>query len=319
MKLVIFLSIAISSVVNASSVDLLSDILPQGKNIEITVSGTTEGGKGMLGFFSKNDDSSWRGVTHFKIGVDNCFSEQAVSELEKNGITLKYRSSDAMLVGYRESVRWLKEQGTQYIFLSNYDVDSKTPKNFKEALEYMMDKTDRDFFETINLTYVGGAIQGRVLPHGCFRSGFEAKDLLFLAGQVTSLALGVSGAKTGNVGMTSLATNTSVATNNTSSIMKKNVQETPGKNAINSFDTKGVKINYNKPDWLRDDNRDVYVETDPKRLSGIRRTAEVDVVGVINKNLYSQEDGFVYSVAEVEQVLNSFKKIPYEVGNIKNK
>lgn len=316
MKFGLFSCLLISSILNAANIDTLSDILPEGKNIDIVVSGSADGKKGIVSFFSKNDDSKWKGVTHFKVAVNNCFAEQAVADLEKSGVSLNYRTSDGFLVGYRESTKWLKEQGAQYIYLSKYDVDSKEPKSFKEALGFMLEKSDRDFFELINLTYVGGATQGRVLPSGCFRGGFEAKDLVFLAGQVVSLAVGVAGAKSANTAMTSFAAHSSVASNNLADLQKKTIQNGNISGSKETVD-KNVKVNFTKPDWLQEGNKDVYVETDPKRLSGIGRIAEIEVMGIVDKNLYGEQDGFVFSIDEVEQVLGGFKNIPYTVGKIK--
>lgn len=319
MKFVLFLSLMVVSTLGGTNIDTLSDILPNGKNIEIIVSGSTEGKKGIVSFFSKDDDQKWKGVTRFKVAVNNCFAEQAVADLEKNGIHLKYRTSDGFLVGYRESIRWLKDQGAQYIFLSNYDVDSKEPKNFKEALEFMLEKSDREFFDLINLTYAGGATQGRVLPIGCFRGGFEARDLVFFAGQVVSLAVGVAGAKSANTSMTSLAAHSSVATNNITNLQKKTFQNPNGNGNISKdANENNAKVNFKKPDWLQDGNKDVIVETDPKRLSGIARISEIEVVGIIDKNLYAHKGGFVFSVDEVEQALDGYKKIPYELGKIQH-
>jgi hypothetical protein len=96
---------------------MLSQLLPKGDSLKIDISGTFSGKRGFLSSFSDNNDEKWIGKTDLMVNVDTCYSEDAATEITKKGYILKSRIADSTVVGYREAVKLLKDNGAKYIFV----------------------------------------------------------------------------------------------------------------------------------------------------------------------------------------------------------
>lgn len=221
-------------------------------NFSITVKGTEYGSRGFFGSFTQNTDKMWKGEVSLTVDVDHCVDEDAVLGLEKFGYNVKSRIGDSLVVGFREGIRRLKENGVRYVFIGSQDVSIykgvkyyhdkerhsvaaqsddevrnsvKTNMAFGEFFQSTL--TDKVFVQTKK---EAGFIPNSVISfnkawaNACFQKPQESgASILWAVGQVASLALGASAASAGNVDLNSLAANSSQAINYATSKDGKNI------------------------------------------------------------------------------------------------
>jgi hypothetical protein len=264
---------------------MLSQILPEGQELNIMATENFHGKRGFFSSMSKNDDPSWRGSATMIIDVRNCFSDENVQELAKSGIVFKSRIGDSAVVAYREAIKQFKKDGAKYIFVAKETDDHKNHTDIP-FLEYFQKYLTEEYTLNDQLRGVSkktGKINGffQTMDSRCTQdNSFKASDILWGVGQLASLALGAKGANMGNANMTSLATNTSHAVDNTATLMANGEK---GEN--------------------------------PKKVSGIATRTYVSLEASTTKDQYAGE-GYVFPIEDVEEHLAHYKVIPYETKDL---
>lgn len=128
----------------------------------------------------------------------------------------------------------------------------------------------------------------RQIANGCSsESKTNVNDALWFVGQVASLALGASAAKAGNVGLNSLAGNSSQAIN---------------------YATSG-------------NNKDSESENN-KALAGMPQVVRIGISGYVDPNYVDKNEpsmkvkGYLFPIEEIEEHLSYYMTIPYKVSKI---
>lgn len=282
-------------------------------NFSITVKGYEEGSRGLFASLSKNTDMMWSGEERLTVDIDHCVDEDAVLGLEKFGYDVKSRIGDSLVVGYREGIKRLKENGAKYIFVGAHHVfqykgDSKKYYYENKKLKIVSNddevrnsvKTDirfGDFFQSVltDKTFAQTKKETGVIPNvvsfnkawanTCFQKPENSSSSVFWAiGQVASLALGASAASAGNVDLNSLAANSSQAINYATSKDSRSIEQTTEKFS-------GMP-----------------------RILWLAMTGYVDP-GYIDKHQANMKvEGYLFPIEEVEEHLTHYMTIPYKVG-----
>lgn len=262
---------------------MLSQLMNDGHNLDIDVTGRTSGDRGYFASLSENNDVDWTGNASINVEINNCFSEESLQLDEKAGYIFKSRIADGTIVAYREAVKQLKKNGAKYIFVSARTKDHSI----------QIDKYFADFFQAYligdfslnddkrGVSKTTGELLNiwRSMDDRCFQdNSFKASDMFWLVGQVAALAIGAKGASGGNTNMASLAAHSSKAVDHTTNLAGGSI-------------------------------------VDNKMLSGIATRLTVSLGASIVANHYAGE-GYSFPIAEVEEHLTHYKVIPYNVKKI---
>jgi hypothetical protein len=293
---------------------MLSQLLPEGKDLQIIINGDMSGKRGYFESLSENNDLKWKSSINIYSKINNCANETYTQALNAAGYSLKSHIADGTIVAYREAIKQLKQNGAKYIFVGKSVYIGDLPEEiiFKEEKENCKDKlstndnpdknkleTNKSFGEYFQYllthdTFLDSEnIKVKNLPEACFqKSELKAADVFWGVGQLAAIAIGVKGAQMGNTNMASLGANTSHAVDNTSSLMKDE----------------------------RVSSLDLY--KDSNKLAGIARNVSVNIVGFVDKDYIEKNEpnknyyGYVFPVSEVEEHLSHYKVIPYDVKKI---
>ena len=289
-------------VVKTKEVMMLSQLMSDGHNLNIDVTGSVTGKRGFLSSLSENNDASWRGWVQINTVINNCFNEEAVQANAKAGYIFKSRIADGTVTAIRESAKQLKNNGAKYIFIGSQMSPSSQgyTKNINNENSIQVNQSFADYFQSILTKDIQlndikqGSIQGsgisisRSTDNRCFQdNSFKASDVFWVVGQVAALAIGVKGASAGNTNMTSLAAHSSNAVENTASLASANGN----------------------------------ISND-KMLSGIANKVSVSMFGVVDPLYFSKNEpkmqyiGHIFPISEVEEHLAHYKVIPYNVKKI---
>lgn len=272
---------------------MLSQLLSDSHSLDIKITGTTYGKKSFFSTFSSVDDKDWKGSIGLRVVVNHCATEERINGIKDKGYVFKSYIGDGYVAGAKESIKFLKENGAKYILFASKltKQEDRKPKIIRGA------KFEEIFMKGLEKpkTIMGGSPIYSI-ANNCTESSTSLKDWMWAAGQVASLALGVAGARSGNINTTSLAAHSSVAVNNTTNLTKTTDITTEEKTIASA-----VYVNF-----IGTKNQN-YFEEHPSRMWK----------DSVEDSIY-QYEGYLFPIEEVEEHLSKYMDVPYTTS-IENK